>query len=500
MQESLTNSTSRALGWSYLGSIVRLFLTFGVNVLLTRLLGPRPFGLMAVAMLLFSLGNLLSGIGVTSALIQKQKIEEHDVLSCFTAQMILGCAVFVLLSLSAPVWSSFFREPELASVLRAFSPLFLFQSFGATPTALLNREQNTRGIQVASILSYTSAFLGLGVPLAFLGYGIWSLVIAYLAQSFLNSMLVYAQVRHSLIPRFHRRSHGVTGLGLSALGANLCNWGISNLDNTFVGKEAGPIALGFYSRAFTLASLPAESIIGNLQQALLPSFSRVQTQTDRIRRAYLAAVSVVALVLLPPFCAMAVVPRTVVLGLYGNQWAGAASLFQPLALAIPLNAVMALSGPLLAARERPHREMRLQFAVLLVASCSFWFSLHRSLQCMSWTVLLVYLVRFVFLTQAAIKEIGARWRDIGRAVMPGVALANVAVIAALLLNLVLPSTPVWIRLAAVAAGSLLVTLMALITGRKILFRPILENMPQLEHSFRVRFLHFRSFALVEESL
>lgn len=500
MQESLTNSTGRALSWSYLGSIVRLFLTFGVNILLTRLLGPRPFGELAVAMLLFGFGNLWSGIGVTSALIQKEKIEERDVVCCFTFQMTLGCVVFALLSLSAPLWSSFFHQPELSRVLRALSPLFLFQSFGATATALLNREQNTRGIQVASILSYAFAFLGLGVPLAFLGHGIWSLVIAYLAQSFLNSMLVYAQVRHSLLPRFHRGNYGIARFGVSALGANLCNWGISNLDNTFVGRVAGPIALGLYSRAFTLASLPAESIVANLQQVLLPSFSRVQVQTDRIRRAYLAAVGVVVLVLLPPFWAMAVIPGTVVVGLYGNQWAGAVNLFQPLALAIPVNAVMALSGPLLTSRGRPHREMRLQFAVLLVASCSFWFSLHHSLQCMSWAVLFVYLLRFVFLTQAAITEIEARWHDIAQAVMPGAALAAVAALAALLLNLVLPSTSDWIRLGAVAAGSSLVTLMALIAGRKMVFRFILKNMPQLESSFRVRFWHVGSFALVEDSL
>lgn len=108
MQEGLTKSTSKALSWSYAGSFVRLLLTFGVNILLTRLLGPKPFGLLAIAMLLFGLGNLLAGIGVTTALIQKPAISRRDIRFCFSVQTLLGSFAALILFLSAPAMAAFF--------------------------------------------------------------------------------------------------------------------------------------------------------------------------------------------------------------------------------------------------------------------------------------------------------------------------------------------------------------------------------------------------------
>jgi hypothetical protein len=119
---------------------------------------------------------------------------------------------------------------------------------------------------------------------------------------------------------------------------------------------------------------------------------------------------------------------------------------------------------------------------------------------MSWIVLLVYVMRFVLLTHAALKEIGASWRDIGRAVMLGVALAQIAATTALLMNAVSVPTPIWLKLAVIAAGSSLVTLTALIVGRKFALRPIFENMPQLENWSRTKLWNMGRLAPVENSL
>lgn len=492
-EESLTKSTGRALSWNYLGSFTRLFLSFGVNILMTRLLGPRPFGQLAVAMLLFGFGNLLAGIGVTSALIQKEELTDRDIRFCFTAQMIMGGIVSLLLVFSAPAWSAFFHQPELTFLLRVLSPLFILQSFGTTSTALLNRAQNTRAIQTASIISYLVAYICIAVPMAFLGYGVWSLVIAYLAQALVNGLIVYLQSRHSLLPLLHRDAAPLFHFGLSVLGANLCNWGISNLDNTVVGRVSGPVALGLYSRAFTLASLPAESVISNLLQVLLPSFSRVQADTKRLARVYVAVLGLIAFILLPPFCAMAAVPDVIVLGLYGAKWTGAVWLFQPLALAIPINAMMALSGPILAARGKPHAEMRMQFVVVVIAIVVYSLSVRHSVQCLSWTVLAVYLVRFVLLTRAALREIGGHWLDIAGVMWPAFVLAGIAASSAALINWQLLATAMWERLAVVAIGAALPTIVCVILGNRVLLLPILRNVPQAQALLYTKFAQLYPF-------
>jgi PST family polysaccharide transporter len=476
--ENLTRTTGRALSWNYIGAAVRLVLSFGINILLTRLLGPKPFGELAIAMIVFGFGNLLASVGITSALIQKPELDDLDIRFCFTCQMTIGALMTLLLATTAGLWARFFHQPEVALVLQVFSLLFLFQTFGTTAIALLNRRQDVRTIQIISIISYVIAYLGIGVPLALRGAGIWSLVLAQLAQAFLGSAMAFAKVRHSVIPRLHPSHMGMLAFGFRILGANVCSWGISNLDNTVVGRVAGPVPLGFYSRAFSLAAMPAESIISGLLQVLLPALSRVQTETEKLRRIYASAFGAVLLVLAPMFAAMAAAPDAVVLGLYGRKWIGAVALFQPLALAIPINAVMALSGPTLAARGKPQREFHMQLLAVLVAAIAYMIAIRWSVLALSWAVLAVYVVRFVLLTGAAAREIGGRWLDLVATAWPGLVLAAIAAVVAKALDLLLPDHDT-ARLAVVAAGSALAIFAVFAVFSKTFLRPILSRAPQL---------------------
>lgn len=492
VQVSLTETAGRALRWSYIGVFTRMLLGFGINILMTRLLGPKPFGELAVAMMVFSFGNLLSNVGVASALIQKQEITEEDVRFSFTCQMLVGALMALLLTFSAPAWARFFHEQGVTRILRFFSLLFVFQAFGTTAVALLNRSQDARKVQGISIISYLVSYLGLGVPLAFLGAGIWSLVLAQLLQALIYSVLAYAVVRHPFIPLLHFRHASLLTFGFRILGANICNWGISNLDNAVVGRMAGPIPLGLYSRAFSLAAIPAEGFISSLLQILLPSLSRIQTDKDKLRKIYASALGLVFIVLAPMFAAMAAVPDVVILGLYGKKWTGAIGLFQPLALAIPINAVMALSGPLLAARGKPQREFYMQLICVAAAAASYIFAVRRSVLVLSWVVLAIYLLRFVLLTRAANREIEGRWSDLMATTCPGLALAVAAAIIARSIESLLPPLQDAQRLALVGGGSALFILVCFAAFSKVLLRPIFTRSPQLATLLPLRLQGFVS--------
>ena len=479
VQVSLTETTGRALRWSYIGVFTRMLFGFGINILMTRLLGPKPFGELAVAMMVYSFANLVSNVGVASALIQKQELDEEDIRFCFTCQMLVGISMALVLIFSATWWAGFFHEGGVATILPILSVLFVFQAFGTTAAALLNRRQDARRVQGISIISYLFSYVGFGVPLALLGAGIWSLVLAQLFQSLLYNVLAYASVRHSLIPFLDFHHVGLLTFGSRILGANICNWGISNLDNAVVGRVAGPMPLGLYTRAFSLASIPAEGLISSLLQILLPSLSRIQTDKAKLRKIYASMLGLVFIILGPMFAAMAAVPDVVILGLYGNEWAGAIGSFQPLALAIPINAVMALSGPLLAARGKPQREFYMQLITVAVAATSYIFAIRRSVLLLSWVVLAIYLLRFALLTRAANNEIEGRWSDLLATTWPGLALAASTAIIARSIKSFLPPLHDTPRLILIGGGSALFVFVCFAAFSKVLLRPIFIRSPQL---------------------
>ncbi|WP_187290255.1 lipopolysaccharide biosynthesis protein [Terriglobus saanensis] len=493
LQESLTTTTGRALGWNYIGSVVKMVLSFGINTLLSRLLGPRPFGELAVAMIVFGFGSLLSNVGLSSALLQKEDLAEGDIRFCFTCQMAFGILMTTLLFCGAPILSRFFHEPKLMLLLRVCSLLFVLQAFGTTALALLNRRQDARSVQAIAILSYVVGYPLVGLSLALMGAGVWSLVAAWLTQSFLYSVLVFLRQPHSIKPLFHPDHLPLLHFGIRVFGANVCRWGISNLDNTVVGRVAGPLALGLYSRAFTTLGNTTETITSSLLGVLLPAFSRVQTDEEKLRRVYASVFGLLLLVILPMFAAVAAAADVVVLGLYGKMWANAVPYMRPIALAMAVNAVMSLSEPLLIARGKPQIDFGAQLIVAVLAVAGYVIAIRYSVLALSWTVLGLYLFRFFLLTTAVHREIRIRWTDLMETSTPGLLLALFAAAVSKGLELLLPPMPDFLRLVCVGGGAAILVLGAFSLFSKTLLRPMLRRSPQLLHLFPARIQQFLDF-------
>ena len=478
-KRDLASRSKRAFLWYYSGAVARIAMSFGTNVLLARLLGPVPFGQMAFVLIVLGIGNLFANAGVPSAIVQKDTLSDAEIRFGFTVQMIVGFGIACLIWISAPLLADLFSQPSLVLLLRVISPLFVVQIFGTTSTALLQRAHEARTLQLIYIVSYIVGYLVVGLPMALSGKGVWSLVAAQFAQVGLNSILVYAKVRHSLIPKIARDSSGLLSFGMKVLAGNLCSWGILNLDNAFVGRFAGAFDLGLYSRAFALAQTPAEAVSTSLQQVLLPSASQIRHDRKLLANVHAALFGLILLALGPLFAALASVPDVVIRSLYGAKWIGAVPFFQPLALAIPMYAAMAITGPLLAARGRPGLELKCQLLSLAIAIPTYYFAVHRSVLTLSWAVLGVYIVRCVILTTAVLVEAGGNWAGLASVSWPAAALSAAAVCAALLSREVTSPLGGLPQAIAIAASVALAMLCAFVFFPKILLQPAASRVPQV---------------------
>ena len=491
---TFASSAASALRWNYAGSVSRMLLGLGVNIFLTRLLGPKPFGQLSVALIINSLAGLLGDIGVSSALIQKPNLDEGDIRYGFTVQVGVGLLLTCILFFTAPLWAHFFHDPGLLPVLQALSVIFFIQGLGLTSVALLKRSLKFRTLQICFISSYLIAYLGVGIPLAIRGAGVWSLVSAQLSQITIQTIALHINVRHSIRPLWDRKRSGLLTFGARVLGANLSCWGISNLDNTFVGRVDGPEALGLYGRAFLLAQLPGEALISTLQQVLLPAMSRVQSDKQKLARVYQGAVGAVALVLVPLFSAMAVVPYAIIVGLYGNRWLGAVAVFSPLALSMPVHAMMALTGPSLAAMGKTKVEMKVQAFGLIFAVAAYWSAVHYSLPLLGWSVFVVYILRFYLMTAAICKELELRWRKLVEVLFPAFALGSITTLTALLTKTVTSGLPPVYQLICVALADGVVLSLTMYIASRLFLGPIFSCIPELHSIVPVtleRFLPLR---------
>ncbi len=82
----LTRRSLGALKWNYLGTGAKIASQLAIGIVLARLLGPEPFGLIAVAWLMLGLGNLIADSGLSVALVQKEQISARDIRYVFYPQ------------------------------------------------------------------------------------------------------------------------------------------------------------------------------------------------------------------------------------------------------------------------------------------------------------------------------------------------------------------------------------------------------------------------------
>jgi PST family polysaccharide transporter len=472
-RSDLSRRSFRALRWNYFGAFARMGAQFLVGVALARILGPEPFGIVAIAWIVLGIGNLFADFGLSSALVQQKDISSRDIRHVFALQCSVGIFLSGILAVAAPFIAEYFRRPDAAPVLQAMSLLFAIQALGQTAAALLKRRLDFRRAQGASVVSYVIGYAAVGIPLAFYGAGVWSLVAAQLVQASMCSLLLYRAAPHSLIPSWRVEGGSLFKFGAKVTGSNLTSWAISNLDSVIVGRSFGMLSLGLYSRAFNLVATPMNALVSSLQGVLFAASARAQDDQASLGRAYLAALGVIGFICLPMFLAIASVPQTVVMGVYGSEWSGAVVLLTPLALAMPLNALLAVGGPMMMGMGKAGREMGVQLISLAVLAPCLWLASSYSIEAVAWVTLLVYALRFVLVTGLVLRLVKAGWNDVLVVLKGPLVIATAAAAGAFLFDSSLESGA-WshpLRLAGVASASMLASAMAFAIGRRSLVAP-----------------------------
>jgi O-antigen/teichoic acid export membrane protein len=479
LPRELAARSTAGFGWNVAGGILRAAAGLAINTVLARLLGPEPFGKLALAMVVVSLGNLVAEAGMGTGLIQKLALDELDVRHAFTVQIAAGTGLGLLTFVLAPAIAAMLAQPAVAPLLRVMSFVVPLQAFGQTGAALLRRSLNFRRLQKLNIASYLVGYLALGIPLALGGYGVWSLIFAQLAQVCVQSAGAWMLSGHSL--RLHwARSHGPSaGAGLSIGAGNVAAWAVSSLPALLIGRLQGVATLGLYSRAFFVVSTPASVLASGLQSATLTLHSRLRKYPRVSNHACLGMMALCQLVTVPAFFGVAAMPHTVIETLFGRSWAAAAPLLTPLAIAMPLECLAALSGPLLIARGRPGLEFWVQAATAISTLLAVGLLAARwPMPAAAWGVLFgVYLVRAIAATAATLRITGISWLKWASNLAPGALLGMLVflLVSAMEGWLVAAGMPAWSRLLLLCSLAAAVTTgVALAAPERVLGREALR--------------------------
>lgn len=326
--------------WSAIQRFGSLAIGFISNIVLARLLCPEDFGAMAMVMVFVGVADTIVDGGLGNALIQKKDIEDIDIRTVFSSNLVFSIFLFVLFVLIAPFIEEYTNINNLAIYIRVEAFQLIFRALYVIPFSLMQKKFEFAKLAriniIASFLSVATA-----ISLAMFGYGIWSLILKNLSLD-LYLLILYA----ILGPMNFKIGFGWTSFkklfsfGIFVVLANLFETLYSNLVSFFVGKKYSAKELGYYNQAYALQQIPTYSITAVLNQVLFPYFSSLQESKENLESKLRLSLQMMTFFVFPLLLFLICFAEQIITILYSSKWLPSVPYFQLLCIGGLLNAMI----------------------------------------------------------------------------------------------------------------------------------------------------------------
>lgn len=327
-EENLKSQAKKGLYWSAFDMFVRYGLNFIVSILMARMLDPHDYGVAALPALFLVVINIFTDSGFTPALIRKPELTESDLTTAFVYSFSVCSLCYVILYAASPFIANFYNEPQLTPVLRFAALGCILTVFGMPVVVKLQRSLNFKQLTTASLIGRVLGALT-GLYLAYIGLGVWSLVITSILGVLI--MLIINWFKSPWCPKAGLSKDSfryLWGYGNKMFMTEIMTTIFDNIKPIFIGKYYSVKDLGVYNKAEGYAQLPSSSIYGIVHGLTFPVLSKMQDDPERLRFNYRRMLRALAFILFPLMMGLAALARPFVLLLLSDKWAQCVPILQ----------------------------------------------------------------------------------------------------------------------------------------------------------------------------
>lgn len=301
-----------------------------VSIVLARILSPSDYGAVAMVSIFVVFANVIIDGGFSSALIQKKDADDKDFSTVLYFSIFSSVLLYIVLYLVAPCISSFYGEGYaiLIPVLRVLGIQVIIFAINSVQQAYVQKQMMFRNFFWATLVG-TICSAVVGLSMAYLGYGIWSIVYQQLTATIVNTFTLYAitRKRPTLDFSFSRLS-SLFAYGVKLLGANVLITGYQEIRALIIGKVYAAQDLAYFDRGKQFPSLVVTNINSSIGAVLFPKMANEQDDTDQIRQTTRQSIRFCSYLMSPLMLGLAAVSEPFVRLVLTEKWLGCVSLMQ----------------------------------------------------------------------------------------------------------------------------------------------------------------------------
>lgn len=358
---NLRQQTLKGVFWSAIQNWGSQAISFVIFFVLARLLEPESFGLVALASVFFAFLELFLNQGFAQALIQRKNVEAEHLDTAFWINFAIGVFLTLLGITAAESVSNWFGEPKLTPILQWMSLSFVISAFSSVQQAIFRRKLAFKALSTRSLVATLIGGL-VGIFMALQGFGVWSLVGQKLANAFSGVLVLWWASDWK--PGFKlstRHAKELFSFGVNIMGSQILTFFILRADDFLIGKFLGPVQLGYYTVAYRVLLTISQMLYGTINQVVLPGFSKIQEEPERVRSALCTSTKLSNAISFPLSLGVAALAPELVLLLFGEKWAPSIPAMQILAFIGPIQLSQGISTTLLTAMGKPTWSLSINF-------------------------------------------------------------------------------------------------------------------------------------------
>ena len=330
--------------WSAVEKYSGLLISLVVSMVLARMLGPKEYGVVAIATVIISFLQMFCTMGIGPAIIQRTDLTNKELDSIFTFSVSVGFVFSIIFFCSSWGIASFYDNQQLVPVCQILSIQLLAVSANMVPNALMTRDKRFKEIAKRTLfLQILTGFVS--VYAAFTGAGVYSLLISPVVTSIgvfiwnRNYYQVNIDWSYNLNP-----IKKIFSFSSYQFLFNFVNYFSRNLDKLIIGRWMSVDALGIYEKSYRLMQLPLQNVTGIVSPVMQPVFREISDDRHDLGAKYAKIVKFIATLSFPIGIILSCMSSEIIHFFYGDKWDDAIPVFSILALSLPFQMILSTSG------------------------------------------------------------------------------------------------------------------------------------------------------------
>lgn len=314
-----SNKIVSGMVWRFGEKITAQSVSLIVSIVLARILMPEDYGIVAILNIFIAIAEIFVTSGLGTALIQKKDATQTDFSTLFWCNIVLSMVLYVIVFVASPLIAYFYDMPQLTPVLRVFAIRLPINAINSIQNAYVSRQMDFKKFFFATIIG-TIISAGVGISMAYAGYGVWALVGQILTNTVIDTIVLFITIKWRPTFEFSWDSaKPLISYGWKILATDLIGTIFNQLNSFIIGKKYTSKDLAYYTQGRKFPDIINNNISATLCAVLFPAMS-LSTGIEEIKNIRRKCLKMLEYVLFPIMFGLFTVADKLILVLLTEKW------------------------------------------------------------------------------------------------------------------------------------------------------------------------------------